>query len=278
MSDWLGVDVGWFYPAADSDGRLYEWTKRAVPTSFTAAGPVTVRRVDGSVQVRAPHEPDGLMKAISIGTPTAVVRVASSVVAAARGSRRGLALEDWAHFHRRKEAWVKVWRAIVSGADRWEVPVAQVNRAYTSITCPECGLKTRANRPTRNHFACVRCGHSGQSDIIAAVNIAAKAAGLFHFEEPACRVPGCEAEKSYRAGMCGPCYRFTRRMGHQPTMLDLELRKEIPDQLKLMRYRQRQALLERRERRDAVTDARLRESYATHDAWGNPLANPTAVT
>lgn len=46
----------------------------------------------------------------------------------------------------------------------------QVNAAYTSQTCPECGYVDRRNR-TGDTFKCLNCGHEGHSDSIAAVNI-----------------------------------------------------------------------------------------------------------
>lgn len=52
----------------------------------------------------------------------------------------------------------------------------KVSAAYTSQTCPKCGHVCAENRPTRDRFQCVACGHSGHADIVAAKNILA--AGL----------------------------------------------------------------------------------------------------
>jgi putative transposase len=57
------------------------------------------------------------------------------------------------------------------GAELIKVPAA-----FTSQTCPQCGKVCSANRPARDRFQCVACGHSGHADIVAAKNILA--AGL----------------------------------------------------------------------------------------------------
>ena len=45
----------------------------------------------------------------------------------------------------------------------------QVNPAYTSQTCPECGYLEKANRKG-DEFQCRKCGHRGDADQIAAQN------------------------------------------------------------------------------------------------------------
>jgi putative transposase len=54
--------------------------------------------------------------------------------------------------------------------------LVKVPAAFTSQTCPQCGHACAANRPARDRFQCVACGHAGHADIIAAKNILA--AGL----------------------------------------------------------------------------------------------------
>ncbi|MFJ8537099.1 zinc ribbon domain-containing protein [Streptomyces sp. NPDC093591] len=46
-----------------------------------------------------------------------------------------------------------------------------LDAAYTSQRCPRCGHTERANRPTRDHFCCRRCGLAGPADIVAGVNV-----------------------------------------------------------------------------------------------------------
>jgi putative transposase len=52
----------------------------------------------------------------------------------------------------------------------------EVNPAYTSQTCPQCGHVAAENRPSRAVFRCVQCSHTGHADLVAASNILA--AGL----------------------------------------------------------------------------------------------------
>ena len=45
----------------------------------------------------------------------------------------------------------------------------QINPAYTSQTCPQCGYLEKANRKG-DVFQCQKCGHRGHADQIAAQN------------------------------------------------------------------------------------------------------------
>ncbi len=56
----------------------------------------------------------------------------------------------------------------------YKTSVATVPAPDTSTTCPNCGHIHPDNRPTRDLFRCVACGHDGHADIVAAVNIEAR--------------------------------------------------------------------------------------------------------
>ena len=47
----------------------------------------------------------------------------------------------------------------------------QINPAYTSQRCNECGYISSKNRKTQEIFLCVECNHSDNADINAAKNI-----------------------------------------------------------------------------------------------------------
>jgi putative transposase len=49
--------------------------------------------------------------------------------------------------------------------------VIEVDAAYTSQRCAQCGHVAKENRPSRNMFRCVQCGHEDHADVNAAVNI-----------------------------------------------------------------------------------------------------------
>ena len=49
--------------------------------------------------------------------------------------------------------------------------VIEVNPAYTSQTCFECGHTDKENRKTQARFQCVSCGFVSNADTNAAINI-----------------------------------------------------------------------------------------------------------
>jgi transposase len=55
------------------------------------------------------------------------------------------------------------------------VPLRLVDPRNTSRTCPECGVIDKANRKSRDEFACVACGHAGAADHVAACNLVLRA-------------------------------------------------------------------------------------------------------
>lgn len=266
---WLGVDVGWVYPAADSDGRLYKWTKRRKPAvPIAEAGPVTVRK-NGRTYVRPAYSDADAAVALAKGDDFHVKSVATWVVRSAKESKRGIALENWDSFEKRKPAWIKVWQAIAHRAEREGVPVTTVDRAYTSLTCPDCGHKGRENRATRDTFKCVKCGCQGQADVIAARNIAAKAEGRFRIADQPCLTPTCTGVL-WKAGRCSWCYRFKRSWGRAPTPQEVA---DYRDSLDTRQYRAamaRKAHLERMGTTEKVLQQRQRDwmnNHAEENGW-----------
>lgn len=67
-------------------------------------------------------------------------------------------------WHRRKLKERIEFKASVAGCDR-----KQINPAYTSQVCPDCGYLNKANR-RGDKFQCKNCQHTGHADVIAAVN------------------------------------------------------------------------------------------------------------
>ena len=64
------------------------------------------------------------------------------------------------------------------------VPLVLVDPRNTSRTCPECGYIDRKNRKTQSGFLCVKCGFGQHADIVAARNIASRAAGNQPYAPP----------------------------------------------------------------------------------------------
>ena len=55
--------------------------------------------------------------------------------------------------------------------------IGAVAPMYTSQTCGSCGTADPASRKSQSEFECVRCGHKGNADVNAALNIMASATG-----------------------------------------------------------------------------------------------------
>jgi IS605 OrfB family transposase len=113
--------------------------------------------------------------------------ISKTLVADAKDTGRGIALEDLTHirdrarFRQPQRARMAGWafaqlRSFVEyKAQRAGVPVALVDPKHTSQQCHACGHIARANRQTQARFSCQRCGHTTNADVNAALNIRARA-------------------------------------------------------------------------------------------------------
>jgi putative transposase len=114
--------------------------------------------------------------------------ISKRLVAKAKGTGRGIALEDLTGIRERlngskaqrrsQHSWAfRQLRAFIEYKARLAgVPVVLVDPRHTSRTCPACGCIDKRNRPTQARFSCVSCGFAGPADTIAAGNIARRAA------------------------------------------------------------------------------------------------------
>lgn len=232
--DWLGVDVGWVYPAVDSDGTIYRWSKPAERAQqrrdMTAAGPVKITKADGTTRIRDPYTPAQLAdlntRADEQKVGLRMHIIAKRIISTAAKTSRGVALEDWEEVKRRRTAWVRVYTAVVKEAAARGVPLRTTDRAWTSLTCPECDFVDRVNRLQRDRFRCGNCGHQGQADTIAAQNIRLRALRLDRIHDDrtaACANPACRAPNVHQGGRCLRCFWFVRRYGRFPTKEQLNL-------------------------------------------------------
>lgn len=113
--------------------------------------------------------------------------IAKQLVAKAKDSGKGIALEDLTHirsrtrFRKPQRAMMSAWafhqlRTFVEyKARRAGVPVQTVAPQNTSRTCSECGHCEKANRQNQALFRCRNCGYFDHADKNAARNIRAKA-------------------------------------------------------------------------------------------------------
>ncbi|MGW1180552.1 RNA-guided endonuclease InsQ/TnpB family protein [Streptomyces drozdowiczii] len=81
--------------------------------------------------------------------------------AAKAGLNRSIADAGWGVF-------LTILNAKAESAGR---EVMAVNPRNTSRRCPACGHTAKENRPTREKFHCVRCGHQAHADAVGALNV-----------------------------------------------------------------------------------------------------------
>lgn len=227
---WLGVDVGFVYPAVDSDGRIYRWASRRERRNAifdaTVAGPVTVRKPDGRTYEWSAYSHEQLAdvkaRAETNADEMKTHMVALQVVKAASSTGRGVILENWSDFKKARPAWIRVYQHIRATARKQGVPLRMVNRAYTSQICPQCGHLSRGNRPSRDRFKCLDCGYKAQADHVAAQNLANRAEkGVVVVDSFTCKNKVC-SKAPWAKGLCCSCYFYKRRYGLYPTPERLE--------------------------------------------------------
>jgi IS605 OrfB family transposase len=114
--------------------------------------------------------------------------ISKQLVKIAKGTQRGIALEDLKGIRdrvtvpRKRRDELHSWsfaqlRSFIGyKAERAGVKVVQVDPCNTSRTCPVCGCIDKKNRPTQSQFSCISCGHVAHADYIAAVNISRRGA------------------------------------------------------------------------------------------------------
>ena len=180
-TDFLGVDLGIVNIAVDSDGNVHsgdavEKIRRKHQTSRktrhrkgTKGAKKQLKKLAGKEARFRKHQNHVISK---------------TIVANAKGTGRGIALEDlkgirdrttvkkrqrnrhsgWSFFQLR--SFVE-YKAQLAG-----VPVVAVDPRNTSRTCSVCGHCEKANRPSQAVFLCKHCGHSSNADLNSARNLA----------------------------------------------------------------------------------------------------------
>jgi putative transposase len=215
---WVGIDLGVVESVATSDGRLFRLpvatkqeerrhavlsrrVSRCVPGSRRHANAkrrrlVFVRRIRNRVD-DARHKLTTIL-AKSHGCIVVEALALRSLTQSARGSveapgknvtakaRLNRALLGQGHSETARQLGYKLgW----SGGE-----LTKVDPAFTSQMCPQCGHVCPENRPARDRFTCVACGHNGHADIVAALNILAAGQAVSARggqQRPAKREPTC---------------------------------------------------------------------------------------
>jgi len=182
---WLGVDLGVVNIAVDSDGKIHS-AKRVNNVHHRH------RRLRKHLQQKGTKSAKRRLKKLS-GKEHRFASdvnhcISKSIVEKAERTKRGIALEQLTGIRSRIRArkpqrstlhswsFAQLGSFISYKAQRKGVPVSFIDPAYTSQTCPVCGCVDKKNRPNQSTFSCVSCGFSGLADIVAARNIAGRAA------------------------------------------------------------------------------------------------------
>ncbi len=182
--EFLGIDLGVTNIATDSDGTIYA-------ANHLKNVRYRHRRLRTRLQKKGTKSAKRRLKALAgkerrFATNTNHV-ISKQIVARAKGTGRGVALEDLTHIRTRitvrhtqrvtLHSWAfdQLGQHITYKARLAGVRVIRVDPRNTSRTCPACGHIAKANRTTQAAFRCTDCGHAGHADTIAAGNIASRA-------------------------------------------------------------------------------------------------------
>jgi IS605 OrfB family transposase len=181
---WLGVDVGIVNIATTSDGQNFSGTslnalrRRAVKLrqKLQAKGTKGAKRLLRKRRIKESRFSAHVNHCIS-----------KQIVATAERTLRGIALENLDGIRSRIRATRSQRRVLHSWAfgdlqakisykaARAGVAVCYVDPRNTSRECRVCGHIEKANRKTRDIFACLACGHTADADVNAARVIARRA-------------------------------------------------------------------------------------------------------
>lgn len=186
-TDFIGVDLGLAKIATDSDPetkphcgkpvervrRKHNLQRKRLQKKGTKGAKKKLQRVSRKEARFRKHENHVISK---------------TIVQTAKGTGRGIAVEDLSGIRDRLPAWGRDARNRLSGwsfgqlvaflsykATLAGVPVERVDPAYTSQTCSACGHCCRENRTSQEKFLCVSCGMGMNADKNAALNIRARA-------------------------------------------------------------------------------------------------------
>jgi IS605 OrfB family transposase len=181
---WLGVDLGIRNLAVDSDGEVHsgasveatrqrhQGLRQKLQSAGTKSAKRHLKKLAGKEARFRSHTNHCISK---------------HIVAKAKGTSRGIALEDLTHIRERTTV-RKAQRAMHSGWAFFQlraflsykaaiagVKLVAVDPRNTSRTCPACGYIDKANRKSQSEFVCKLCGFASNADLVGATNIARRA-------------------------------------------------------------------------------------------------------
>ncbi len=186
--DFLGADLGVTNIAYDSDGQRYS-ARHLLNVRYRQ------RRLRRKLQHRQTRSAKRKLKRLS-GREWRFANdlnhcISKQLVITAKGTRRGIGLEDLTGIRqrvtvrRRKRAELHSWSfadlgmKIAYKAQHNGVPVLYVDPRNTSRQCSVCGHVDKSSRKTQSRFSCTACGHASHADYNAAQNIRLRANSLW---------------------------------------------------------------------------------------------------
>lgn len=193
VGDFLGVDLGVANLATDSDGEFHS----GAPVESCRTRNHNLRKLlqhAAKKKSQSGSRPKNIRRKLkSLAGREARFRldvnhkISKRLVAKAKDTGRGIALEDLAgirertRFHRQQRAKMAGWgfdqlRTLITYKARREgVSLAVVHPRNTSRMCSVCRHVDKDNRTSQEKFHCMACGSTDHADVNAARNIRAKA-------------------------------------------------------------------------------------------------------
>ncbi|MFH9065258.1 RNA-guided endonuclease InsQ/TnpB family protein [Streptomyces coeruleorubidus] len=189
-ADWIGVDRGIGNLATTSDGtnhqgrRLSRYRRRQA----RKRAELQARRTRSATRRLARRAQKERRHATHVNH-----RISKEIVSVAQRTGRGIAVEHLGGIRERvrlrghQRGTLSSWpfhqlgHHLAYKARKAGVPFLEVDARHTSQRCPRCGHTERANRPTRDHFRCRRCGLAGPADVVAGVNVRDRARSAWAF-------------------------------------------------------------------------------------------------
>ncbi|MCI0458546.1 MAG: transposase [Gemmataceae bacterium] len=180
----VGVDLGIVQLATTSDGQSFTGAKVEKGRRRAAKARQTYQRRNSRSARRRLRKLARRQQRFQRDTNHCI---AKQIVAGAKGTNRGIALEDLQGIRarstvgHRQRSRLHNWsfghlrHCIEYKARLAGVPVVAVNPRDSSKTCSRCGHCERGNRRSQAEFCCCHCGFSLNADYNAALNLAARA-------------------------------------------------------------------------------------------------------
>lgn len=185
VTEYLGVDLGVTNIATDSDGQIHS-------ASHINNMRMRYAKLRQKLQKKGTKSAKRLLKKRS-GRESRFINdtnhcISKQLVAKAKGTQRGIALENLKGIRKRvtvrksQRLLLHSWTfsdlglKILYKAQMHGVPIEYVDPRNTSRECSVCGCVDKRNRRTQDTFLCISCGFAAHADVNAAVNIGRRAA------------------------------------------------------------------------------------------------------